>query len=105
MFKEIQKQVDDWIQTYTPGYWNPHEILARVTEETGELAREINNLYGPKHKKSSEGTKEIGDEIADILFTLLCLANSKNIDLDESFNNMMNKYTERDKNRWKNVEK
>jgi len=68
--KDIQKQVDDWIQLDTIGYWQPHEILARLTEETGELAREINHIYGPKKKKSTEETKEMADEMADIIFTL-----------------------------------
>jgi NTP pyrophosphatase (non-canonical NTP hydrolase) len=59
--------------------------LARLTEETGELAREINHLYSPKKKKSSEETKELSNEISDIIFILSCLANSLSLDLDESF--------------------
>ena len=98
--KEVQKEVDDWVQQYKIGYWKPHEILARLTEETGELAREINHIYGPKKKKSSEKTEELGDEIADIFFTLSCLANSLNIDLDESFQRVMAKCYGRDKNRF-----
>jgi NTP pyrophosphatase (non-canonical NTP hydrolase) len=88
--KEIQRQVDEWTSKFNPQYWEPHEILARLTEECGELAREINHLYGPKPKKSSEETKELQDEMADIIFTLCCLANSKGIDLDEAFKRMMN---------------
>lgn len=99
--KEIQKQVDKWVKQYRIGYFKPHEILARLMEETGELAREINHLYGPKKKKSTGTPKEMEDEIADIIFTLVCLANSKGIDLDKAFKKMMReKLNKRDKNRW-----
>ena len=98
--KDIQKQVDEWAQQFKIPYWTPHEILARLTEETGELAREINHIYGPKKKKSTEDLKEMEDEIADIIFTLCCLANSKNINLDEAFNRVMDKCYGRDKDRY-----
>lgn len=98
--KEIQTEVDNWVKQYKIGYWKPHEILARLTEETGELAREINHIYGPKKKKSSEETKELTDEIADIFFTLSCLANSLDIDLDEAFKRVMDKCYGRDKDRF-----
>ena len=89
--KEIQEEVDKWIKQYKIQYWKPHEILARITEETGELAREINHIYGPKQKKSTEDVKELSDEIADIIFSLSCLANSLNLNLDESFKRVMDK--------------
>ena len=95
-----QKKVDDWTGQYTPQYWQPHEMLARLTEEVGELAREINHLYGPKKKKSSEQTKELGDEIGDVIFTLTCLANSKNIDLKKVLKRTIDKCYTRDKNRF-----
>ena len=98
--KEIQKQVDEWTSQYTPQYWQPHEILARLMEETGELAREINHMYGTKKKKPTEETGEMAGEIADIIFTLCCLANSQNIDLDQAWQEMMKKYTERDSRRF-----
>lgn len=98
--KEIQDEVDKWVSQYKIGYWKPHEILARLTEETGELAREINHIYGPKKKKSSEETKELSDEIADIIFTLSCLANSLNLNLDKSFQRIMNNCYGRDNNRF-----
>ena len=98
--KDIQKQVDEWAQQFKIPYWTPHEILARLTEEIGELAREINHIYGPKKKKSTEELKEMEDEIADIIFTLCCLANSKNINLDESFKRVMDKCYGRDKDRY-----
>ncbi len=70
-------------------------------EEVGELTREINHKFGPKRKKKSEEVNDIGDEIADIFFTLICLANSLDIDLDKSFEKMMKKLNTRDKKRWK----
>ena len=97
---DIQKQVDDWTSNLKIGYWKPHEILARLMEETGELSREINHIYGPKKKKSSEQTEGMEDEIGDIIFTLCCLANSHKIDLDVVFKRVMDKLNNRDKDRW-----
>jgi NTP pyrophosphatase (non-canonical NTP hydrolase) len=99
--KNEQEEVDKWIKQCGYGYFNPHEILARLVEETGELAREINHRFGAKKKKSSEKENEIGDEISDIIFTVICLANSLDIDLDESFEKMMDKYYTRDRDRFK----
>jgi NTP pyrophosphatase (non-canonical NTP hydrolase) len=98
--KDLQADVDKWTSQFTPQYWAPHEILARLIEETGELAREINHLYGPKKKKISEETRELADEISDIFFTLGCLANSKGIDLDDAWKRMIEKYTLRDNERF-----
>jgi len=98
--KIVQKQVDEWTSQFKVQYWQPHEILARLVEEVGELAREINDQFGPKKKKAKEDKKEIGEEMADIIFTLACLANSLKIDLDEAFEKMMSKYQERDKDRY-----
>lgn len=98
--KDIQKQVDEWAKQYKIPYWQPHEILARLMEETGELAREVNHLYGPKPKKSDENIRELGEEMADIIFTLCCLANSKGIDLDQSFKEVLDKCWGRDNNRY-----
>lgn len=96
----IQKQVDTWIKQYKVGYFKPLEIMTRLMEEVGELAREINHRFGPKKKKPAESKKEVGDEIADIIFTLVCLANSLGINLEESFQKMIDKYSGRDKNRY-----
>lgn len=96
-----QKEVDKWVKKHIKtGYFPPLAIIARLAEETGELAREINHRFGPKKKKSTENNKEIGDEIADIVFTLICLANSLNIDMDKSFDKMMKKLRTRDKDRY-----
>lgn len=98
--KRIQKEVDELISQYKVGYFKPLEILARLVEEVGETARELNHLFGPKKKKPSEETQDLGDEMADIIYTLACLANSLNIDLDKHFDRIMAKYKERDKDRW-----
>lgn len=98
--KKAQDDVDEWVKQYKIGYFQPLEIMARLTEETGELAREVNHRWGPKKKKSTEETKEMADEMGDIIFTLCCLANSQNIDLDEAWKRVMDKCYGRDKDRW-----
>ena len=99
--KKIQKEVDDWVKQYKIGYFKPLEIMLRLTEETGELAREINHRFGPKKKKDTEDIKEIEEEIADIIFTLTCLSNSLDLDMDRGFKSIMDKLNSRDKDRWK----
>lgn len=99
--QDAQKKVDKWVNKYAEGYWSPHEILARLVEEVGELAREINHTYGPKKKKKTETSKRIEEELADIVFTVSALANSLDIDLDKSFNKVVSKYNKRDEKRWK----
>ncbi len=98
--KPYQQAVDEWAQQYKVPYWQPLEIMARLTEEVGELARELNHRFGPKKKKATEDVAEIGDEIADILFTVFCLANSQGIDLDESFGKVLEKIRVRDGDRF-----
>jgi NTP pyrophosphatase (non-canonical NTP hydrolase) len=99
-FSDAQKQVDDWISQFEEGYWKPLSMLARVTEEVGELARLLNHQYGEKPKKPDEPAQEIGEEIADVVFVLLSLANSLHIDLDDAFARVMEKYRSRDAARW-----
>lgn len=98
--KDVQKQVDEWVKQYKIGYFPPLEMMACVTEECGELAREVNHLYGSKKKKPTENKRELGYEIADVIFALCCLANSEGIDLDESWQYVMNKCYGRDNDRW-----
>ena len=95
----MQKIVDRWIIKNTRGYWKPNNMMLRLMEEVGELSREINHQFGEKPRKPTDKNKEIGHEIGDILFTLICLANSLNIKLDEAFRYVMEKYDKRDKNR------
>lgn len=98
--KYEQEQVHKWASQYKIPYWQPLEIMARLTEEVGELAREVNHLFGPKKKKSTENKADLGDEIADVIFTLSCLANSQKIDLDKNFARVMDKCYGRDKDRF-----
>ena len=98
--KELQKEVDEYISQFKEGYFSPLAMLARLTEELAELAREINHYYGEKPKKSTETEKAIEEELGDLLFVLICLANSLQIDLEEAHDLVMNKFRTRDKNRW-----
>jgi len=99
-FRDAQNDVDAWISQFEEGYWQPLAMLARVTEETGELAREINHRFGQKPKKPGEAEQDVGEEISDIIFVLLSLANSLQIDMDEAWARMMEKYRTRDAERW-----
>jgi NTP pyrophosphatase (non-canonical NTP hydrolase) len=99
-FKPVQQEVDTWIAQFEEGYFPPLAMLARLTEEVGELARVLMHRYGGKTPKPGEEVGDAGDEIADALFVLVCLANSLGIDLDESFSAMMEKYRIRDADRW-----
>lgn len=98
--KEMQEEVHTYINQFKQGYFSPLAQLARLTEETGELAREINHSYGEKQKKQSEQPKEVGEELGDVLFVLISLANSLEIDLTQSFDEVMKKINERDKDRF-----
>ena len=99
-FKEAQKAVDKWISQYKLGYFKPLENLARLIEEVGEVARELNHRFGPKKKKKTESENDLGEELADVIYTVICLANSLHIDLDEAFKKVMAKLNSRDKDRW-----
>jgi NTP pyrophosphatase (non-canonical NTP hydrolase) len=96
---EVQKVVDKWISQFEEGYWPPLSMLAAVVEETGELAREINDLEGFK-KKRMTGDTDIGMELADLIFSIICIANYYHIDLNEAFKAILDKYTKRDMQRW-----
>ena len=97
---ENQRRVDAWINQYEEGYFHPLTNLARLTEEVGELAREINHRFGQKTKKKDEADGDLGMELADILFVLICIANREGIDLDQAFERMMAKVESRDRDRW-----
>jgi NTP pyrophosphatase (non-canonical NTP hydrolase) len=98
--RENQQAVDRWIGQYKEGYFPPLTNLARLAEEVGELARELNHRFGEKTKKPEEAEASIAMELADILFVIICLANSQGIDLDQAFAQMMQKVTSRDADRW-----
>lgn len=97
---EVQRRVDLWIGQFEAGYWPPLSMLARLTEEVGELARELNHLYGHKPKKKGEPAGDVGLEVADILFVLACLCNALHIDMSADFERVLEKYTRRDATRW-----
>jgi NTP pyrophosphatase (non-canonical NTP hydrolase) len=100
--RDIQREIDTLIkEEWRSDYWAPLSSLARLTEEVGELARELNHTYGEKPKKASEGEGSIATEIGDILFILASLANSTGVDLDGAFEGVMTKYRSRDEQRWK----
>lgn len=99
-FADAQKRVDEWISQFEEGYFAPLPMLARLTEEVGELSRALMHHHGGKKPKPGEEAGDIGGEIADAMFVLICLANSLSIDLDAEFDAMMRKYRERDANRW-----
>ena len=103
--KEMQLEVDRWIGQFEEGYWHPLSMLARLTEEVGELAREVNHQYGQKTKKPEEPPGDMAMELADILFILICYSNSLQIDLEDAFQRMMEKYRSRDSTRWTRKEK
>lgn len=99
-FKPLQREVDEWISQFEEGYFHPLTNMARLTEEVGELAREVNHRFGQKTKKPEEPEGDLGMEIADILFVLICIANREGIDLDVAFRRMMDKVERRDRSRW-----
>jgi NTP pyrophosphatase (non-canonical NTP hydrolase) len=97
---DYQQRVDRWISQYEEGYFHPLTNLARLTEEVGEFAREVNHRFGQKTKKKDEPDTDLGMEMADILFVLICMANREGINLDDAFNRMMAKVEHRDADRW-----
>ncbi len=102
--KEVQRDVDEYISQFKTGYFSPLALMARMSEEVGELAREINHTYGEKPKKSDEEDSSVELELGDILFLLACFANSLNIDLEEAHRKVMNKFNTRDANRWERMD-
>lgn len=100
----MQKRVDDYISQFEEGYFSPLSMMARFTEEIGELAREVNHHYGEKPKKNTEEEKTIEAELGDLLFVMICFANSQQISLEEAFERTMQKIETRDKDRWTRIE-
>lgn len=97
---ESQARVDAWIAQFEEGYFDPLTNMTRLSEEVGELAREVNHRFGQKTKKKDEPEGEMAMEMADILFVLICMANREGIDLQAAFERMMAKVEGRDANRW-----
>lgn len=102
--QDMQEEVDDFISQFKVGYFSPLALMARMTEETGELAREINHYYGEKQKKETEDEKSLTEEMGDVLYVLITMANSLDIDLEEAFDRVMKKFNSRDKNRFERID-
>lgn len=97
--KAAQKIVDNWIKEHGVRYFNELTNMAQLTEEVGEVARIIARRYGEQSEKASDKEKDLGEELADVVFVVLCLANQTGIDLQESFDKKMLKKTQRDHDR------
>ena len=102
---EAQQMVDEWIKTIGVRYFNELTNMAMLTEEVGEVARIIARRYGEQSEKESDKTKDLGEELADVLFVTLCLANQTGVDLQTAFDKKMKVKTERDYDRHQNNEK
>lgn len=102
---EAQKQVDDWIKTIGVRYFSELTNMAILTEEVGELARIMARKYGDQSFKKSDEKYDLGDEMADVLWVLICLANQTGVNLTEAFYKNMEKKTLRDKERHSNNKK
>ena len=98
----LQNQVNEWIKTIGVRYFNELTNMAILTEEVGEVARIIARRYGEQSEKESDKSKDLGEELADILFVTLCLANQTGTDLQSAFDKKMKVKTERDKDRHQN---
>jgi NTP pyrophosphatase (non-canonical NTP hydrolase) len=103
--QEAQQQVDNWIKGYGVRYFNELTNMAMLTEEVGEVARIIGRRYGEQSEKESDKNKDLGDEMADVLFVLICLANQTGVNLDDALKKNLDKKTNRDSERHVNNDK
>lgn len=103
--QDAQKAVDDWIKEHGVRYFNELTNMAQLTEEVGEVARIIARRYGEQSEKESDKVKDLGEELADVVFVVLCLANQTGINLQEAFDKKLDLKTKRDKDRHRNNEK
>ena len=103
--QDSQKAVDNWIKKHGVRYFNELTNMAQLTEEVGEVARIIARRYGEQSEKESDKNKDLGEELADVMFVVLCLANQTGVDLQEAFDRKLDIKTKRDKDRHKNNEK
>ena len=103
--KNAQKEVDDWIKTHGVRYFNELTNMAQLTEEVGEVARIIARRYGEQSEKESDKNKDLGEELADVMFVVLCLANQTGVNLDEAFTKKLTAKTKRDHDRHHNNQK
>ena len=103
--KEAQKKVDQWINQHGVRYFNELTNMAILTEEVGEVARVISRTYGEQSFKKKEDEKKLADELADVLFVVICLANQTGVDLTKALEKNLDKKTKRDKTRHKENKK
>lgn len=103
--KNAQRDVDHWIKNHGIRYFNELTNMAQLTEEVGEVARIIARRYGEQSEKESDKNKDLGEELADVVFVVLCLANQTGIDLQSAFDKKMDLKTNRDHDRHHNNEK
>ena len=103
--KNAQLEVDNWIKNHGVRYFNELTNMAQLTEEVGEVARIIARRYGEQSEKESDKNKDLGEELADVVFVVLCLANQTGIDLQKAFDKKLDLKTQRDHDRHKNHEK
>lgn len=103
--QKLQSDVDDWIKAHGVRYFNELTNMAQLTEEVGEVARIIARRYGEQSEKESDKQKDLGEELADVMFVVLCLANQTNVDLESAFYKKLNIKAERDHDRHKNNDK
>lgn len=103
--QNAQKVVDSWIKAHGVRYFNELTNLAQLTEEVGEVARIIARRYGEQSEKESDKSMDLGEELADVLFVVLCLANQTGIDLQEAFDKKLDLKTKRDHDRHQKNEK
>lgn len=101
----VQKEVDNWINEFGVRYFNELTNMAQLTEEVGEVARIIARRYGEQSEKESDKNKDLGEELADVMFVVVCLANQTGVDLQAAWDAKMAKKTQRDKDRHRNNEK
>ena len=104
-FKKAQKVVDNWIKEYGVRYFDELTNMAQLTEEVGEVARIIARRYGEQSEKESDKVKDLGEELADVIFVVLCLANQTGIDLQKAFDKKMKIKSIRDHDRHQNNHK
>ena len=103
--KNSQLQVDNWIKEHGVRYFDELTNMAQLTEEVGEVARIIARRYGEQSEKESDKEKDLGEELADVVFVVLCLANQTGVDLQSAFDSKLQKKTERDRQRHQNNQK
>ena len=103
--QKAQKIVDNWIKKHGVRYFDELTNMAQLTEEVGEVARIIARRYGEQSEKESDKTKDLGEELADVIFVVLCLANQTGVDLQNAFDQKMKIKSKRDHNRHQNNQK